>query len=117
MATTGLAGRVVLVLLLLLVFLEDAKGVRISIGWSIRVCHTDIEDSGGSPAPESVDGDVTPDFWAWLAAAGSSLLHVPTVLDDWFVGDGRGCESLAAESAPLGRKVIVASKDQPPLLA
>ena len=107
----------VLVFLLLFVPLEDFVEGYVSIGWGIRVSDTDIEDRSCSATPESVDGDVPAEFWAWGCVVVACIPYVLTDVNEWFVRDRRGGEGLATQVTPLGRKIIVALEDQTSLLA
>jgi hypothetical protein len=99
---------VVFVLFLLLMSLEDTIRGGIAIRRGVSVGDTDVENRGDPAGPESVDGNVATEFWGWSGVVGARHLHVPTGLDEWFVGDCGGGERLAAELTPLSRKVIVA---------
>jgi hypothetical protein len=117
MTPTGLAEGPVFVLLLLFLSEEDFGWISVAIRWCIRVRHTDIEDRNSPTPPEAVHGDIASEFGGGFCAVGPSHLHVPTNLDEWFVGDTRWGKGLAAQLAPLRRNIVVALEDQPTFAA
>jgi hypothetical protein len=81
----GNAERAIFVLLFLLLPFEDSSWGGVAIQWGVRVGDTDVEDCSGAPDPNSVDGNVSTEFWGGLGAVGAGHLHVLTCLDKGFV--------------------------------
>ena len=90
---------------------ENFGWVGIAICRLVCISDSNIEDRCLTAGPESINCKDSSEFRRGDCAIGPGYWHVPTWMDEWFVGDIGWCVGLAAKLAPSGDKIVVSVKD------